>query len=507
MPSPSPPLRPHPHLYEINTWVWLQELSGRTQRELTLGDIPDQEWDALKEKGFDCVWLMGIWERSAQSRAIARSLPFLRDEYDQALPGWQESDVVGSPYAIRAYRPDPALGTWDDVERILRKLHDRGMQLILDFVPNHTSLDHEWVASHPEYYIQGQSQEYQLAPHEFFVVGESDNPRYLAHGRDPFFSPWTDTAQLNYFHGETRAAMMGVLDTIAPYCDGIRCDMAMLILNEVFHRTWGRLLMDREWPANEFWSEAIAGRPGWLWIAEVYWDLEWDMQQLGFQYTYDKRLYERLRQFNPQGIVSHLRASLEYQRKLVRFLENHDEARSAVVFGRQAHSAFSVLLATLPGLRLYHQGQLEGKRVRLPVQLGRSAAEPLDETTVSCYSRLLKLSHEDVFHFGNWRLLSLEGEGEQNVTSLLAYQWTWQEQWKMIVVNLSPAEAQGRVCFTDEFPFSEQEYACILLQDIFSDCSYEFGQETYRKNGLLLKLAPYEWQIFSVMAVRGGFKS
>ena len=62
--------------------------------------------------------------------------------------------------------------------------------------------------------------------------------RFIACGRDPFFPPWRDVAQLNYFNPATREAMIGVLTTIAQHCDGVRCDMAMLVLNDVFAQTW-----------------------------------------------------------------------------------------------------------------------------------------------------------------------------------------------------------------------------------------------------------------------------
>ena len=148
--------------------------------------------------------------------------------------------------------------------------------------------------------------------------------------------------------------------------------MAMLVLPEVFQRTWGIA-------APAFWPRATAAIraevPGFLFLAEVYWDLEWTLQQQGFDYTYDKRLYDRLEQGHARPVRGHLSAGLDFQDRLARFLENHDEPRAAATFTPEAHRAAAVITFLTPGLRFFHQGQREGKRVRIPVHLGRGPAE------------------------------------------------------------------------------------------------------------------------------------
>ena len=151
----------------------------------------------------------------------------------------------------------------------------------------------------------------------------------LAHGRDPYFPGWPDTLQLNYANPATQEAMIGELMKIAGQCDGVRCDMAMLVLPDVFERTWGQR-------APLFWPTATQRVrehvPGFLFMAEVYWDLEWTLQQQGFDYAYDKRLYDRLRDHHARPVREHFHAGLDYQNKLARFLENHDEPRAAATF-------------------------------------------------------------------------------------------------------------------------------------------------------------------------------
>ena len=492
------PYRPHPHLYEINTWAWLTELSRKQGRRIRLGEVPDREWDVLEAKGFDFLWLMGIWQRSPESRRIARSDPPLLASYDRALPGWRPDHVVGSPYAIKAYRPDPELATWDDLGQVREKLHRRGIKLVLDFVPNHTARDHLWVGTHPEYYVTGTAEDARRNPDGFFEVQGRRRSYFVAHGKDPYFPAWSDTAQLNYFNPATRTAMLKELRSIAKHCDGVRCDMAMLVLNDVFAKTWTHVAAAGRRPDCEFWTEAIGALPGFVWIAEVYWDLEWHLQQLGFQFTYDKRLYDRLRSASPQDVARHLTADPAYQSRLVRFLENHDEPRSAAVFGKDRLPAVGTLVATLPGMRLYHQGQLEGKRIRLPVQLCMAADEVPDQGHLALYDRMLRIAGEDVFHHGRWRLLEVHAAGDSSHENLIAYQWRSSTAWKIIVVNLDAAAAHGRVRVQDDGVMGLGVASAYVFSDQLNDQVYERPREHLMQEGLAVRLDGFGAHIFAV---------
>ena len=176
--------------------------------------------------------------------------------------------------------------------------------------------------------------------------------------------------------------MIGELVKIAGQCDGVRCDMAMLVLPEVFERTWGT-------PCAAFWPKrpggCASGCPGFCFMAEVYWDLEWTLQQQGFDYTYDKRLYDRLREGHARPVREHLHAGLDYQNKLARFLENHDEPRAAATFPPEVHEAAAVITFLSPGLRFFHQGQFEGRKKRISPHLVRGPDEPVDETLQQFY--------------------------------------------------------------------------------------------------------------------------
>ena len=493
-PASRPALRPNPHLFEIDTWLWLEDLSTKAGKIIRLGAIPDAEWDRIAGWGFDLVYLMGIWQRSPSARRLAKQQPDLLRQYDDALPGWTLDDVAGSPFAIVGYQPDPRIGNWKDVDAAREALRQRGMRLIIDFIPNHTAPDHPWIAQHPEYYVQGTQGDLRRDPAAFHMVEDGATTRLVAQGRDPFFLPWHDTAQLNYFSPELRGEMIAILRAIAEHADGVRCDMAMLVLNDVFQKTWGGLLGAQKMPAREFWQEAIESVPNLIWMAEVYWNLEPRLQQLGFDFTYDKGLYDRLRESSPAGVRELLQADAAVQQRMARFLENHDEPRAAATFPGQKLFAASVAQALLPGLRFYHDGQFEGRHIHPPVQLGRVAAETPNEKIEDSYRRLLQLAGADVFHRGAWQLLEIQPEHPDDASSqnLAAWQWKLDADLRIIVVNLGVAVSQGRVICRDAGT------ADLTLNDDLNSAAYLRNGAEMADPGLYVRLQGYAAHVFRV---------
>jgi alpha amylase-like protein len=488
------PHRPNPHLYEINTWAWLEELSANHGRCLRLNDVPDEEWDRLAGLGFDFVYLMGVWRRSLTGRQIFRTDPRNFRDFDAALPGWTMHDVVGSPFSIQDYTPDPRITTADGLIEVHNQLRTRAMGLILDFVPNHTGFDHAWILQHPDRYIQGSEEGFRADPAAFYLVErEGDQNLFVARGRDPYFPPWSDVAQLNYFNPDCRQGMIGILRHIAQYCDGVRCDMAMLVTNDIFSRTWGPFLQSWPTPKTEFWEEATAAIPDLVWLAEVYWDLEWRMQELGFQFTYDKRLYDRLKESPTGQVRSHICAELGYQRKLARFLENHDEPRSAATFPRERIAAVATLLATLPGMRFYHHGQLEGRKTFVPMPLARARTEPADQQIRELYEQLLRFADAEVLHAGEWQLLEVQSAGDDTFQDLIAYRWCHDGGRRLIVVNLGGRTAQGRV----RELAADASQSCVFC-DLFDGREYLRERADLESNGLYVRLAPNQAHAFEV---------
>jgi hypothetical protein len=267
-------------------------------------------------------------------------------------------------------------------------------------------------------------------------------------GRDPYFAPWPDVVQLNAFSPSLRDAVAEMLIGVGRQCDGLRCDMAMLMTNEVFTRTWGDLAGSV--PAQDYWPALIARvkrvHPTLVFIAEAYWDMEWTLQQQGFDFCYDKRLYDRLVHESPASVRGHLRADPGYQERLVRFIENHDEPRAAATFTPGQARAAAVVVSTLQGARLYHDGQLEGRRVHIPVFLGRGPEEPDDDGLRSFYTRLLRAVVDSDLRHGEWRLCDCIGwPDNQSCEQLVSWCWSTPAARHLIVVNLADAPAQARV--------------------------------------------------------------
>ncbi len=412
----------YPTIYEINTRVWLAELSARAGTSVNLSSVPSTEWDAIAKFGFDGVWLMGVWERSPAGIAIANRNNSLLDDFKRALPDFRLLDNVGSAYCVRRYSVNELLGGPEGLAVARQELAKRGVRLILDFVPNHVALDHPWVSEHPEFFIQGSADDAKNDSVSFAQVGG----RVFACGRDPYFPAWQDVLQLNAFQPVLRQAAIETVSSIARQCDGIRCDMAMLLLNPIFERTWGNRAGQR--PATEYWRELIPAikrtYPEFLFIAEAYWGLEWELQQQGFDFCYDKRLYDRLEHDNAESVRLHLCADLAYQAKLLRFIENHDEPRAAATFSPGKERAAALTIATLPGARLFHEGQFEGRRVRLPVFLARRPPELADPALQAFYKKLLDAIDAPVFREGQWELCQCTGWPDNpSYQNLVAWGW------------------------------------------------------------------------------------
>jgi Alpha amylase, catalytic domain len=487
-------LRAHPVLYEINTWVWLEQLSERLGKTIKLGDVPDAEWDSLARTGFDAVWLMGIWRRSAESRRLALADPGNPPVYDRTLPGWKPDDVVGSPYAVAGYVPDVRIGTWDDVDKARQGLHARGMALFVDFVGNHTAVDHPWTRSNPEFYVQGTEDDFEKDRGGFYGVETAGGARFIALGKDPYFPPWRDTAQLNHFEPGLRAAEIAGLRTIASHCDGVRCDMAMLQLNDIFGRLWGYLLRGLKAPATEFWGEAHRAVPELTLLAEAYWGTEGRLLDLGFSYAYDKGMYDAVRDMRISDVRNQLNHSIEAQGRFAHFLENHDEARCVTVFGKQRLPSAAALMGTLPGMRLYHQGELEGYAIHLPITLRTAAPQPADPDIEALFAKILQVTKEGAFHEGTWALLPVTQERDETYANLIAYEWRLGSSWRVIIINLAGEASQGWVHFGDR-ALNANEY---IFHDEWDDAKYWRGSEGLRSEGLFVRKDAFQAHIFDV---------
>ena len=491
---------PHyPSLYQINTRVWLTELSQQLGRPAVLDDIPDAELDRLAQQGFDWIWLLSVWQTGPGAQRVSRSNAEWRREFQETLPDLREDDIAGSGFAITGYTVHAHLGGDAALARLRERLRKRGLRLMLDFVPNHMGLDHPWMEDHPDYFIHGSELDMVRAPQNYTWVKRKNGDLLLAYGRDPYFSGWPDTLQLNYANPALQEAMIGELLKISGQCDGLRCDMAMLVLPDVFERTWERR-------APLFWP-AATGRvrervPGFLFMAEVYWDMEWTLQQQGFDYAYDKRLYDRLREGHARPVREHFHAGLDYQDKLARFLENHDEPRAAATFSPEVHRAAAVVTFLSPGLRFFHQGQFEGRKKRISPHLVRGPQEPVDEQLQEFYKQLLTILRRPEVRDGRWQLLDCSPGWDGNWTHDCFIAFAWQNpngERLVTAVNYAPNRSQCHI----RLPFADLGGKQWLLQDQLQAADYEWSGDDLQGRGLFLDMAPWQASVFSLAAHAG----
>jgi glycosidase len=371
-------------IYEINARVHCSRFD----------QITDAELAELTQLGFDAVWMMGVWRISAGVRKI-----------------WKiaSEDFEGSPYAVPAYEFNPELGGRSQFVRLVKRAHAAGLSVVVDFVSNHMALDSPWIAQQPDLFIRSDARARKQSPSEFFLHGSGD---VFAFGRDPYFSPWIDTAQLDYANVALRTRMIEVLKQISRYADGVRCDMAMLVLRDCFRRLWYPLAPDSAFDQmmpGEFWDEAIDAvkrvNPDFKFIAEAYWDKEHELSALGFDLCYEKKLYDGLVGHDLGRVLERLRRDSEALNGSLYFIENHDEPRAASVFGKSDNLAALALMLSIPGSVLIHEGQMEGKHERLPVQRIRPLTEEAADVALrDSYVQLLKITTDDVFKRGDFEL-------------------------------------------------------------------------------------------------------
>ena len=468
----------HPNVYEVNTRVLSRHYSQNGQRA-TLLDIPEEYWRNLAERGMNYVWLMGVWTLKEIGHNPAGLPDHMREEFAQILPDLTDEDIDGSPYAIEDYEVDPILGGEEELVKLRAKLRELGLGLILDFIPNHFGAHTHWLHSYPEYFIEVGESAWNIDQTTFYSPKTAPG-KYFGHGKDPYFDAWQDTIQVDYAFDGTRDFMTRNLIKVAGLCDAVRCDMAMLPVKRIFDKTWGSYV---QWQGEEFWPGAIAAvkeeYPDFKLIAECYWDMEGELLDMGFDYCYDKTFYDRLE--DAESLNAHFNADMWFLDKTTRFLENHDEHRAAGKLDLSQHMAAAALFAFSPGMRLWHMGQWEGRRIKIPVQLNRLPHEVHgsllqrgnDDVAHSgireFYQNLTTLISDPLFLNGSWQKLNYSDDQPE----LFCWQWTLNDEKRILLVNYSSSqqsfsrehlESLAGVELTLNFPAAESQ---PIITEIF----------------------------------------
>jgi glycosidase len=406
-----------------------------------------------------------------------------------------EEEIGGSPYAIASYEISPSLGGDAGIVEFRRRLRAHGLKLILDFVPNHLGHDHPWLSERPELFVQGEQNRAGT-----FRQDTNNGHAWLAYGKDPYMGAWVDTVQLDYRNPATGEAMTMEMQRVAELCDGVRCDMAMLLLNEVFAKTWADFPSSFRARHTEFWTECIGAVrqrfPDFMFVAEVYWNLETQLHDLGFDFTYDKRLYDYLVAKNAAAVQQHL---FEHPGPFVEhgahFLENHDEQRIAPLLSFPEHRAAALLILGLPGLCLLHEGQLTGARNRLSVHLARGRLESDQADIVELYGSLLKVLQQTAVGAGQARLLRAREAWSGNPTHLnfVAIQWTSKaDSFEVVLVNLAPHDGQ---CYLD-LDGDDIADSGWKMTDLLGPQVFERDGSALKKSGLYVDVPAHAAQVF-----------
>jgi hypothetical protein len=413
---------------------------------------------------------------------------------------------VGSPYAVGAYEVPDNLGGEAGLAALRQRLAAAGIGLILDFVPNQMAMDHLWVRRHPEWFVRADSAQRAADPGGYFEV-RADGRHWVAYGRDPNYPAWMDTAQLEYRHPDVPRAMTQALREIATRCDGVVCSLAMLVLDDVFRTTWtGRSIApsaaEDASPFGEFWWHASSAvhevYPQFLLIGEAYWGHEYRLQQLGFDYTYDKPLLDRLLGDDPRSVAGHLRADDAYQRRSVRMLEDRNGPRIAALVAPAYERAAALVEATVPGMLLIRDGQIDGARADVPVQLRREPVELPDHELHEFYRRLLHGTDDEAFRLGHAiRLEPISAWGGNGThEGIIARLWVGQHrQLRLAVANLSAEPAQAYI------PLALPEFAgkTVNLDDLLDDAvTYARQGDDLLTRGLYVDLPACGGHLFRV---------
>jgi hypothetical protein len=226
--------------------------------------------------------------------------------------------------------------------------------------------------------------------------------------------------------------------------------------------------------------------------------MDWQLQQMGFDFTYDKRLFDRMFFDSPVSVRDHLRAEPIYGDKCLRFIENHDEERATVNFGKNKSRAAGLITGTIPGLRFFYDGQLEGRRIRTPIHLRREPKEPADPMIADMYRRLLKFIKGPTTHEGEWMLLETQPPWEKNETypAILVWLWGRAQNWKMIVINYSLIRSQAYV----QLPEFLGRQFFIQFKDALTEKNYDRTGEELSQKGLYVDLQPWQAHLFDFKA-------
>jgi len=487
--SPDKEWMPRLVLIAKTSYVWLEQLSRKYGRWIkTLDQIPDEELDILRDRGFTGLWLIGLWERSRASQRIKQRMG--------------DTDAVASAYSLYSYDIAEDLGGWPALENLRHRAWQRGVRLSADMVPNHMGIDSQWVIEHPDWFL---SLPYSPYPsYSFHSENLSDDPRvgvyledhyyaktdaavvfqrrdhqsgdvrYVYHGNDGTSFPWNDTAQLDYSQAGVREAIIQTILHVARNFPVIRFDAAMTLAKKHIQRLWfpepgaGGAIPSRsehgmtraEFDAaipEEFWREVVdrvaAEVPDTLLLAEAFWLLEgYFVRTLGMHRVYNSAFMHMLRDEDNEKYRLAIKNTLEFDpqilKRYVNFMNNPDEKTAIEQFGNgDKYFGVATVLSTLPGLPMYGHGQVEGLREKYGMEFRKPKMDEVpDEGLVAGHDwKIFPILHRrylfaDVENFLLYDFYRSEGGVDENV---FAYSNVHGEERAVVVYHNRFADTKG----------------------------------------------------------------
>eukprot|EP00184_Porphyridium_aerugineum_P000794 CAMPEP_0184699102 /NCGR_PEP_ID=MMETSP0313-20130426/5486_1 /TAXON_ID=2792 /ORGANISM="Porphyridium aerugineum, Strain SAG 1380-2" /LENGTH=519 /DNA_ID=CAMNT_0027158137 /DNA_START=105 /DNA_END=1664 /DNA_ORIENTATION=+ len=503
-------------LYEVSSRAWLYELRQKYGQDKikTIADIPDAELELLRDMQIHMLWLQGVWKLGNIGLELDKKEPSRIQAYHNALDHFGEGeekdepfsmdDVIGSPYAIVEYVVSEELGGNEAMMEFRKKCLNCGMKLMLDFVPNHMAVDCVWAddPAKKDFFIQKpKDKNVPHNPAEFMADGR-------AHGKDPYCGAWPDTAQLNYFNPEFRKAQVENLIQVAALCDGMRVDMAMLLINRIHEQTWGNELRASGWkaPPTEFWVDAIKEvrqhYPSTIFMAEVYWGLDSELVGYGFDLAYDKHLYDHLISGHMDNLRGYLTGHSEnFYRHSAHFVENHDEPRAVTHFcGAMRANAAAAISFLLPGCRLIFHGQWDACVKRLDVHLRRNSKYKVDEGTKNYYTKLLQIVAQPAFVEPDSVMKFVhpepyDGNSDNDPWRCVSWSMIYNTNRYFVVVNYTDADSAARFKLP-QVDQAETKDGQVSVFEMMSGKEYKRSHEELKSRGLHVVLRPWGIQVF-----------
>jgi glycosidase len=555
--SPDKEWMPRLILLAKNSYVWLEQLSRKYGRWIkTLDQIPDEELDILRDRGFTGLWLIGLWERSRASQRIKQRMG--------------DADAVASAYSLYSYDIAEDLGGWSALENLRYRSWQRGIRLSADMVPNHMGIDSKWVMEHPDWFL---SLPYSPYPsYSFNSENLSDDPRvgihledhyysktdasvvfqrrdnftgdvrHIYHGNDGTSFPWNDTAQLDYSKAEVREAVIQTILHVARNFPVIRFDAAMTLAKKHIQRLWfpepgaGGAIPSRsehgmtrsEFDAaipQEFWREVVdrvaAEVPDTLLLAEAFWLLEgYFVRTLGMHRVYNSAFMHMLRDEDNAKYRMAIKNTLEFDpqilKRYVNFMNNPDEKTASDQFGDgDKYFGVCTVLATLPGLPMFGHGQVEGFREKYGMEFRKPKWDetPNDGLVAGHDWKIFPLLHRrylfaDVEQFFLYDLYTADGHVDENV---FAYSNAHQDERGLVIYHNRFADTRGWIktsaAYLDKATGDLRQKSLaealglpfegyVIFKDFVTHLEYVRSCEELWSKGLYVELHAYQHHVF-----------